>query len=1271
MATNPNSPTLTPDQYREHAKKVIHSPDALPGGKDITKHTKHELNVLRYQMYYNDIHRVDIWADWQAGAETINAISEHILATQVFLKELGAKNADGTPLVADGEMWSNTARAIKEYLGVDIEKGIALKIVDTLQDKFDEYKEFSDTELLTKLKEANTDLPEKRNDKRLILAEFTRRFREHKFIIRTQKVNNRFIIQDLAGKTINMAIPQQDLQIIMVLLSSTAEERLEKKIFQENIPNNVLDSVVKKFELKKENGDQWKGSDFDSDGTVVTQKEAEENKTLCLNDIDTEILKLEGKNKEKDTTDSQKEENRLWIQKLEVAKLFVRDKSVFSTDSLDFTRDMIQDEVGVAALAGDKEAQLSFMKQVDNWDMRKFLVNQGPRIIFSIFFALLASFLPKWFREVVMGYIGAVAGLWIYGDAKKAGLLPKGKDGDVNGVNSLEGTGPLAAWVESFTERMNEILTLAPNGLESRHRTMYARVVIENTDTQKKISDRKHLDLAFLYASQDTTLGQLDVSEIGTDKMTSGNVWSKVSQNTKDRLLAAWVKDEELLYTLRMLIKVNEDWKSDTKVQDLFVLGQASEVGNLPTTVWVTGKDAFNQNINSLVNQISGIGADAEDTTGSIKADVQRALAHGRPNFVERYLHYGVATLRADSLNVGNTTIDDVTEIIKNLDAVLVHATGTDKTHIEAIKLAYSELINSLKATEKVSVYLWKTDDYTQAFPGKDTAKWIVNSASEGITGAIAYFGFNPAYAPGTLTETTPEALIALINEGNAININSLNISVTEKKELQKQLDSEILKLETMLAALYGELANDTSISQIQRDILEQKWSEALVRIVNADPKKSLESLSQTARGMTDLWNEYNNIDDYATILYKHAGSLKWIKTLADLDVNQLSPEAQKVQQAAQSIIGQPNSIFNGFAKRIETKSSDLVNSIPTDIAINSVTTLEALDDIEKQYEKVQTVLVSDWVLVQARQMANEYLGILNGQTQAYNNVLDILENITKEIDATTTVTLGGAGAKSSLDRAKRTLDTKRASLEVGIVITLDPLKKDQIEDSQKVTDFIQSIDTSRKNIEKIQSNAAAKARKTEKIEAAISLSVDAMVEKLAEYQGTTSDELDKIGALSDIYDTFHTSVGNGGNHSFENSLAEIYAKIAEEWILKVTIGGLTPEVKELVQWYLRDVLLEQGILIKDTQWGISISPTHQNNPIMQKLTDDSTTMKDVKEIIDTMILATNSITIKDNRDKILTALWNSLDQRIVKWAKTKYWESKNYLVVLLDILTN
>jgi len=101
-------PRLSDSEYLKKAKYILNLNETTKGDKEL----------YQFQMYFNMMHSDanDISLDGVSSSQTIGAITSHVRATQIFLQELWADTGG-----IDGNLWTKTKAAIKEYFGFDID----------------------------------------------------------------------------------------------------------------------------------------------------------------------------------------------------------------------------------------------------------------------------------------------------------------------------------------------------------------------------------------------------------------------------------------------------------------------------------------------------------------------------------------------------------------------------------------------------------------------------------------------------------------------------------------------------------------------------------------------------------------------------------------------------------------------------------------------------------------------------------------------------------------------------------------------------------------------------------------------------------------------------------------------------------------------------------------------------------------------------------------------------------------------------------------------
>jgi len=198
--------------------------------------------------------------------------------------------------------------------------------VELAEETVEDLANLSISELVTRLEAATTT-----RDRGSYNALLANKFTDEGYII-TLGAGNDF--QILNGESpVNLEISAENLGAIMVLMSMDQAD-IDNDVLDENIPNNIFDGVVRRYEFRNTNDNElWTAQDFIVDA-VRTTSEVEANKTTCIGQIDAKIVELRNELEADGLNENQKSEIRRLIQKLEVAKIFVRDQNIFSRDSL-------------------------------------------------------------------------------------------------------------------------------------------------------------------------------------------------------------------------------------------------------------------------------------------------------------------------------------------------------------------------------------------------------------------------------------------------------------------------------------------------------------------------------------------------------------------------------------------------------------------------------------------------------------------------------------------------------------------------------------------------------------------------------------------------------------------------------------------------------------------------------------------------------------------------------------------------------------------------
>ena len=1001
-------------------------------------------------------------------------------------------------------------------------------------------RELSDEEVVIKLQEASKNLPEELNDKRCYIAELARRVRTKGLIIQIDSLNKLHFVNaknekvNFLGGDVSpdVSISQENFQALMIILSLSDEEAIDNaSLLTANIPNSIFDAVVAEFKLEKSIGTPWKAQDFEFDGSITTEDEAIANKKKCVEGIDAEIEKLQAANIAPATNAPQKKGNLVRIQKLTIARQFVKDRTVFSNTALAFVRDFSQDKKAfVDTFTGD--ARTAAGKAFDAGDTKKFLVNQAPRLVIAGLFALLAKFLPKGFREAAWAYIAAITGLGAYEDAKKAGILPSAWGGGVNGTNAPTVT---SGWPSEFAESMKKILTDAPTGLESRHKLHYAHVVEKNLEIGV---DRKKLDTIYLFVSQDPILWDLDADTIKGGDVDENNAFDKVSNYTKIKLQENGVKGEELKNVLRMISVVSQDGENDTKIADLFVEGQVTETENIPDTLWLSW-DIFtdeNKAINAHLLSISGVTYGATDFRAwSMRSKIEEALWKAQPGILT-----WVSQKVLEKTNFESTILvpsaESVAEVITALEDIVVEE--EDKEAVNKIIEVYKGIKKGLEADEKAYNYL-----------GEATAVYSTWGAIQDRMQDVYYWAqwLGETIPIDARTAITPEKIDELIEEGK-----KLRDGITDNPDLKEKIVKALEGLRKYKVKLLDDEARTVGLDPTKKAALKANADLALGAVIEANLDEYTATVEKLRAELSPLTNTYTNTEAYVTVLSEHRTELLTLARLQRL--TNTGNEFQTLSKAVYSEV-----YTDGIEKNMTAHLEAQLAKLTAFEVDTSAITLDNIQTTQEELNKITAELIArdsftdlmSYFDLTPDTLELEYRG------DTYVNIVAGVNVIFNHIDPKYTKLDFDTVA---LVRKQKELDTHRIGLERDFDVKV-PVPAD-IFTVNGIKIFVISINEKLDITKDFSDNT--REPKERAIRKQISDIIDNLTARLKVHK--LGDPEGKLIELSSAYDALvdWTKFWNGGNESFEELLEKKHSLIAkvkyEKKLKEMSFDDLVPE---------------------------------------------------------------------------------------------------------------
>jgi len=1096
--------------------------------------------------------------------------------------------------------------------------------ITKVQEEFDKFNKMPTEEVIQKL--SNTTEVDSRSPYISLLAH---RFKNEWYII-SPNDNNEFQILDSKNSVIQLNISQENIGAIMILMASTNQDIVADRL-EKNIGNNIFDTVVKEFEFKRENWEVWKAQDFVTDD-VRTDSDVEKNKAACTSQISKKITELKNSLSLTTTTDTQKQEIRVWIQKLEIAKIFVNDQSIIADNSLQIAHNISSVRSEVARMFGSNPKDWAKNAgAIEAWDVKSFMIGQTPRLIIAGLFALLTKLLPSPFKEAALAWIGGITGLGMYEDAEKRGLISWNSN-NLKGLNSLNVT---TASSEENADILRNILTNAPAWIESRHKTVYARIV-EKNEEWSHIRERGSLDTIFLYLSQDYELGQKKATDL--DDLSSTTVWDTMSEYSKNELMGKWISGENVLSFVRLLKADDVSDTSDENIEDLFVVGQVTDSNNKLDITWVNGVVFSDQNddINHLISRLSGIsfGANNSMRDNSVRAKAEEALAKAHP-WVLSWMGQAVAertNLVADQV----PTAENVWEVLEALRDIT--AAWDDLVTINGLIAIYEGINTNLTLNESVHTYLAEASEvYTitgQAYRGlENTVYWVQG------------WGQTVPTRPGNIV--TPAMIDTLINDWEA-HITSLS----GNEDLKTDVTTAVENLRLYKIKMLDSQSRATGINSTERARLLWESDKALAEVIDGNPDVYLQTLRDLENQLGELKEAYISTDAYLAALSGNISELSTLQRLVRITTTntEFETEATRIYDEVFT-----NGIAWNFKTHLESKNWELTTftvsatDLPWIIAEQ-----EAFDTIRDE------LLPRDWTtdIIWYFDITDDFVVEINGVN--YVNIPASLSEIFKSIDPSfTPIAFDPSIVEAKQDELNTVLTTLGWSFDVSIPAITD------------VADTVQ-IDTQRDAIKAriLEINSLPEAfreTKMSELKLEVSKTIDLFVTKIGTYWVSDTAE---ITILSNNYNEFiETDLGNTGNENFEDAYELKMQEITEYLILNTAIKDAPDTITPL----LTEIAVLMGAWTIDASWNFIANSGH---PFHRDVIDKVTTWITFAEMfaeIDSGILAypTNiqtSINIK--KWEIVWILAPGLPEISATWIRDTYGDVEGYLRRFYNTIT-
>jgi len=1135
--------------------------------------TRNNRNVFLYQTFINQVASLNIWVDGIMGRQTLETIWNNMALTQAFLQALGATREDGSVLPIDGINGIDTSRALQEYLWVSPTDAAGLMVVEQVVQAVEQLQRLTDEELLSRLETVNEWLPRTAQEKRNYITEFSRRFTARHIIVRVDE-NNVHRLVDHTGASIDIWLSDVDIQAIMLLLSiRDTHVNEDRELLSENIANNIFDSVVAQYDFKNGNR-HWRAQDFIVSWTILTQTEVDANKTQCISQINTKIWELE-QTLSQAQNDIDRRNIRTQIQRLEIAYMYVRSQNTaFSWDALAIARNIMQDQrAAIQALWGG-EGIAEAIRWGTPWEIRNALMANIPNFIIGWIFALLARLLPSPFKEIAYGIIGAIVGIGVFEDLQERWVIPSW-NGLPTGTNRPPVISPS---LDNITDAMREILTLAPAWLESRHRQRYIDVIQKNNENNNHL-ERTKLNHTFLFLSQDPIFSEREVSAINTDNPNDSTIWESMSEYSKTQLQSLWVTTSDVIIFLRILKESNSD-TADTKMHDLFVVWQVTDMVNILDVTWVQGNEFENENrnINRHLSTLPGVSFWVSETIrwNSLRAEVEEILSRWQAGIIS-WLQENLAT-RTNIWSIPTPNLESIDTILSSLQTLFDRETGDNQATIGNIRLQYQSIREKLELEAHTYNYLREAEAiYT--LPGR------AYRTAEDFIYWVQWFGET---IPTDRRETiTPESIQVLIERGV-----TLLATLDTKPELQGQVRESIRNLRLHRVKILDDSSRERILTDTQRQEIIAQADSSLSEVVSAEPEVYMQTVRNLEINLAPLKNTRSTTQEYINMLSSNKSELSTLQRLTRINSWNTEFEALTDRVYWEMFT---NGIAQNLRNHVTSQTTLLTNFTVRDTA--------DIPSLEARESELNTIA---WQLI-ARPFGTDilsYFGIsesfeLTYEWETHMNLVALSSSILGRIDSSQTMIVFDTNI---LLTKRQELQAERNRLESEYTIVLPILSDTDLQDITKIQEYVAAVNAENTRILGL---SVRRDERMNELRAQVSSTIDRFTTQLR----WAPDTIDAITPIVSQYELLVTnSLWNARNESFVNLLREKYNLIEnQEYVLMLQntpLDQLDESTRSIIAWYYNQF-----------NWRYSLL-----NTTIQYLNNNTTTLASVIEIFDIVL---------------------------------------------------
>lgn len=837
--------------------------------------------------------------------DAYNDINLNDIKGLVYWSVLNKSKYDGEEIEAFAtEVW-NLLKAYKEWahktpeldkIFNSIESAWLVAAVSAFTEtvkKVNNYKEKPFSELNTLLAKENDNISKGKESakekKTMILGAIVQKMTEDWLYLKRNTTTNKFELASV--KWIPLTAEQNninnltttDLQSIVILISANENDVLSWEWYESKTPSIIFNNLVNKYnaEFKNNTWQTFSTKDFVVDNVLRSQARVEQNIKDFTVVADKKIAELIKENQANGASVTKIKENLNEIQKLEIAKTFVTDNTIFEPKAVWLAQEMIGTPLWKTALTWIKAADFVsaqwFMKKVENWEFVSAMMWQIPKVVlFLIFNWLVNKFTNEWsvWRKMTKGIM--VATLWasIYADLAKRWIVPKastifGSKKDPTWVEATSSVDTGIFNISNWLRSLRDWATVKPDWMNPMFKQSYINILDINDSTQAL--DRKPtLERIFMLASNDPTfLGKNLKTDVAWN-MEAWNVLGLFSQFSIDQFNTYGITSVQVSDFVKMFNNKKEG--SDSTVLDWFIDWNSTTTKSIPKN-YFSWEKKFNLKIDSQLQKLPWLPkTDIFDIQWQTPDEIKNSLR----NKVSIAIDYGLTawsdaeTLIKDIGNLNdfweNNKKSIVAEIITKLETIQNDPTNT----AFASNAALQDIITEYKNLEWKYTLLWKIEEYRIA-----SGYWYISS----IIGETGVWGWTKEITQNGVankagTKLSSQEIETKITEGNSLITEiqaSIYITAEQKTKAIEAINNTIQELQESQITALSTLAYDENSTATERTTAKASLTAVYTDQINNNPNEVLKDVQDIAKNLKGIVSASNDTRFYTKTLSAHS----------------------------------------------------------------------------------------------------------------------------------------------------------------------------------------------------------------------------------------------------------------------------------------------------------------------------------------------------------------------------------------------------------------